>query len=370
MMCQLLFNLKKIYTNFMIKILKYLILVSVILILLVFALLRQPAFQDKLLEIAIRNVVATATYLPKNDALTAVVCGSRAPINDPNRAEACILVQAGDKIFIFDTGNGSAQNLNDWNTPWNRVKGIFYTHLHSDHISDIAEFHIGTWINGRRDSKLKIYGPEGVQMLTDGIELAYTKDYIFRNEHHGDEIAPLDVAGFDTHTVDLDNPILVDDGNLKITAYSVSHDPVDPALGYRIDYKGRSISISGDTIYDQNLVNNSKNVDVLFHESMSLELLDIINKGAKRTGNVVADIVTIDILDYHTPIVEVVKAANEANVKHLVFYHHLPAPRNNIMEDIMYRGVDDIREGWTSSHDGTMVILPIGTEEIEITSVN
>ena len=67
------------------------------------------------------------------------------------------------------------------------------------------------------------------------------------------------------HTIDLANPILIDDGDLKITAYSVSHDPVDPALGYRIDYKGRSISISGDTIYDENLVKNSKNVDVLFH---------------------------------------------------------------------------------------------------------
>ena len=90
---------------------------------------------------------------------------------------------------------------------------------------------------------------------------------------------------------------MVDSNGLKITAYSVSHDPVDPALGYRIDYKGRSISISGDTIYDKNLVQNSKNVDVLFHESMSLELLDLINKNAKETNNFVADTVTIDILD-------------------------------------------------------------------------
>ena len=352
------------------KFIKYLLLAAVVLFLIYSILIRQPTFQDKLLEIAIEKIAIPAPFLPEEDALTAVVCGSRSPINDPNRAEACILVQAGDKIFIFDTGNGSAQNLNNWDTPWNRVKGIFYTHLHSDHISDIGQFHMGTWIAGQRDSKLKVYGPEGVQMLTDGIELAYTKDYIFRNEHHGDELAPLDVVGFDTHTINLENPILVNDGNLKITAYSVSHDPVDPALGYRIDYKGRSISISGDTIYDQNLVNNSKNVDVLFHESMSLELLDIINKQAKRIGNVVAEIVTVDILDYHTPILDVVKAANEANVKHLVFYHHLPAPRNQLMEDIMYRGVDEIMAEWTASHDGTMIILPINSDEINISSVN
>jgi ribonuclease Z len=229
------------------KILKYLVIFIVFISFILFILLRQPAFQDRLLESAFKNMATPSSYLPEEDALTAVVCGSRAPIPAPDRAETCILIQAGENIFIFDTGGGSAQNLNDWNTPWDRVQGIFYTHLHSDHIFDIADFHQATWINGGRGSKQKVYGPEGVQMLTDGIELAYTKDYFFRNEHHGDTIAPLDIAGFDTHTINLDSPILVDDGSLKITAYSVSHSPVDPALGYRIDYKGRSVSIREDS---------------------------------------------------------------------------------------------------------------------------
>ena len=351
------------------KLIKFLLFAIFFLAVVTFILLKQPWFQDRLLQTALNNMAAPVSQLPREDSLTAVVCGSRSPINDPNRAEACILVQAGDQIFIFDTGNGSAQNLHNWNMPWNRLEGIFYTHLHSDHISDIADFHQGTWINGQRSSKQKVFGPEGVQLLTDGIELAYTKDYFFRNEHHGDIIAPLNIVGFDTHTVNLNNPVLIDNEDLKITAYSVSHDPVDPALGYRIDYKGRSISISGDTIYDQNLVNNSKDADVLFHESMSLEILDLINANAKATGNMVAEIVTVDILDYHTPILEVVKAAKDANVRHLVFYHHLPAPRNQIMEEVMYRGVDEIMQEWTASNDGTMIILPIDSEEIIITSI-
>ena len=351
------------------KLIKFLLFGIFFLAAVAFILLKQPWFQDRLLQTALSNMAAPVSQLPEEDSLTAVVCGSRSPINDPNRAEACILVQAGDQIFIFDTGNGSAQNLHNWNMPWNRFEGIFYTHLHSDHISDIADFHQGTWLNGQRSSKQKVFGPEGVQLLTDGIELAYTKDYFFRNEHHGDVIAPLNIVGFDTHTVNLNNPVLIDNEDLKITAYSVSHDPVDPALGYRIDYKGRSISISGDTIYDQNLVNNSKDADVLFHESMSLEILDLINANAKATGNMVAEIVTVDILDYHTPILEVVKAAKDANVRHLVFYHHLPAPRNQIMEEVMYRGVDEIMQEWTASNDGTMIILPIDSEEIIITSI-
>ena len=351
------------------KFLKYLVIFLVFTIVIVFILLRQPAFQDRLFKSAIENIAAPSSYLPEEDALTAVVCGSRSPINDPARAETCILIQAGKDIYIFDTGGGSIANLHNWNTPWDRVKAIFYSHLHSDHIFDIADFHQATWINGRRKSKQKVYGPEGVQMLTDGIELAYTKDYFFRNEHHGDTIAPLDVAGFDTHTVDLNNPVLVEDGDLKITAYGVSHDPVDPALGYRIDYKGRSVSISGDTIYDENLINNSQNVDVLFHESMSLDLVNLINRNAERIGDRMAAKVTIDIQDYHTPIPDIVRAAQKANVGHLVFYHHLPAPRNQLMENIMYRGVDEIMENWTASHDGTMLVLPIDSDEIIITSV-
>ena len=352
------------------KFFKYLAIAIVTIVIALIILPRQPAFQDALLERAIENIAAPTSNLPTEDALTAVVCGSRSPIPDPARAEACILIQAGEDIYIFDTGGGSIENINNWNTPWNKVKAVFYTHLHSDHIFDIADLHQATWIIGGRESKQKVYGPEGVQMLTDGIELAYTKDYFFRNEHHGDAIAPLDTAGFDTHTIDLSNPILIDDGDLKITAYSVSHDPVDPALGYRIDYKGRSISISGDTIYDENLVNNSKNVDVLFHESMSLDLLNLLNQNAKRVGNTIAATITFDVQDYHTPIPEIVQAAQEANVGHLVFYHHLPAPRNKLMEDIMYRGVDEIMKNWTASHDGTMLVLPVDSDEIIITSIN
>ena len=351
------------------KLIKYLFFIILFLGTLSVILLSQPLFQDKLLDRAVARLSSPKSVLPEKDALTGLVCGSRSPLYDPNRAEACILIKAGDDIYIFDTGNGSLKNLTDWNIPWSKIKGIFYTHLHSDHISELNEFHLNTWIQGRRNEKLKIYGPEGVQMLTDGIELAYTKDFIFRNEHHGDFIAPLDIAGFNTQTIDLNNPVLIDDGSLKITAYSVTHDPVDPALGFRIDYKGRSISISGDTTYDENLIKNSNNVDVLFHESMSIELLNILNRVSKETGNIVGEIVTIDVQDYHTPIIEVVKAANKANVGHLIFYHHAPAPRTNLMEKIMYRGVDKIAKNWTASHDGTMAVLPVDSDEIIISLI-
>ena len=101
--------------------------------------LKNHFIQDRLLDIAIKSIAIPESNLPEDDALTAIVCGSRAPINDPARAEACILVQAGQDIYIFDTGGGSIANLNNWNIPWDRVNTIFYTHLHSDHVFDIAD---------------------------------------------------------------------------------------------------------------------------------------------------------------------------------------------------------------------------------------
>ena len=75
-------------------------------------------------------------------------------------------------------------------------------------------------------------------------------------------------------------------------------------------------------------------------------------------------------MTYHTTPIEAAEIANQANVKHLVFYHLTPAPRNTLMERMFVRGVNDIREEWTLSDDGTLVILPPNSEKIEITKIN
>jgi ribonuclease Z len=139
---------------------------------------------------------------------------------------------------------------------------------------------------------------------------------------------------------------------LKITSFEVLHYPVEPSLAFKIEYKGRSIIISGDTIFSDDLLQQSMNVDVLFHEVMNIGLLESMRKGAKAVGNDVIDIVLFDVQDYHIP------------VGHLIFYHALPAPRNQIMEKIFYRNIDKDFQNWTASIDGTTVTLPVGSDEI------
>jgi len=347
---------------------KFLITIGLVVI-VGFIILRIPAVEDRMVVAVIANTALTSS-LPSEDSLTAVVCGSRSPIPSEGRAEACVMVKAGGNIYLVDTGNNSAVNLRKWNIPFNKIKSVLFTHLHSDHISDLANIHQASWIMQKRTDKLNVYGPEGVELVTQGIELAYGPDYFFRNAHHGDEIAPLDKAGFNPKTIDLNNPVLLNEGGLTITAFEVLHDPVKPSLGYRFDYKGRSLVVSGDTSYSENVIENAKDVDVLLHEAQSNHLVRMIESFALKQGATMRAKVMDDITTYHTTPVEAAEIANKANVKHLVFYHLTPAPRNKIMERIFLRGVNDIRGNWTISKDGTMIILPIDSDKIIITNIN
>ena len=207
------------------------------------------------------------------------------------------MIKAGDEYFIVDIGDGASANLMNWGIDVQKVKAVFLTHLHSDHIADLAELHLMNWVTASRQSKLKVYGPDGVSNVTEGFEAAYALDYKFRNEKHGNEIAPIEVAGFEPYTINLDEPVIYNKNDLKVTAFEVEHDPV-PAVGFKFDYKGRSIVISGDTKYSQKVIDGAKNADVLFHENQANHILEMMNKplmnaGRPQGATVMKDIVLI-----------------------------------------------------------------------------
>ena len=338
------------------------------IVLIVFVLIRIPAIQDRIAPLAMVALLSPAD-LPEEDSLSALVCGSASPLGATDRAQTCIMVRAGDEIYIVDIGDGANRNLGRWRIPMNKVQAVLLTHLHSDHISDLADLHLATWIPNRK-SQLKVYGPQGVEFVTRGFEEAYQSDYFFRNEHHGDEVAPLHSVGFEPITIDLNEPIIIEKDGLKVTAFEVPHDPVKPALAFRFDYKGRSIVISGDTIYSENLISYSKDADVLFHEALSMNIVSMMEDFTKRSGNDLLSKILFDVQDYHTDPVDAAKAANEAGVKHLIFYHLAPVPAIWLVEDMFVRGVNSIRDDWTLSDDGTMVVLPVNSEEIKISTID
>ena len=326
-----------------------------------------PTVQDKLLNIGLKNLTVNATpFLDEEDTLKVVVCGSRSPLPAPGRAEACILVEAGDDIYIFDMGNGSAVNLQQYQIPWSNVKGIFITHMHSDHMADLPDAHLASWIQGRK-SPLKVYGPKGINLVTKGFELAYSADYQYRNEHHGDEILPLDIAGYEAIEISNNEYIENDTAGMEILPFAVNHHPVNHAFGFKITYKGRTLVISGDTINDGSVQKYSKDIDLLIHSAISLDIVERLRSVAPIPQ---MDKIFLDIQDYHTPINQAGEIARDANVKHLLIYHAIPSPNNTIMEKVFYRPLKGIYKDFTASVDGTRIILPIGTNEILIDEIN
>jgi len=348
---------------------KVIILISFVLSIFIIGLvsLNSHSVQDRILDIGIKNILSSAEpFLDKEDSLKVVVCGSRSPLPSPGRAEACILVEAGDDIYIFDLGNGSMDNLNEYQVPWPNVKAVLITHMHSDHIADLPDAHLASWIQGR-NSPLIVYGPEGINLVTAGFELAYSADYQYRNDHHGDDMLPMSIAGYNPIQI-MDNQLIPNvTPGLEILPFVVDHYPVNSAFGFKISYKGRTVVISGDTINDGSVQKYSKDVDLLVHSAISIDLTERFREFAPLPQ---LDEILFDIQDYHTTVKEAGEIARDANVDQLLIYHAIPTPRNKIMEDVFFRPLVGVFDEYMLSDDGTRVIMPVGSDEIIIDQIN
>ena len=329
--------------------------------------LNSHSVQDRILDAGLKNILAgVEPFLDKNDSLKVVVCGSRSPLPSPGRAESCVLVEAGNDIYIFDLGNGSVNNLTQYQLPWPNVKAVLITHMHSDHMADLPDAHLQSWIQGRT-APLKVYGPEGINLVTKGFELAYSADYQYRSDHHGDDMLPMSIAGFDAIQI-TDNQLIPNDTpGLEILPFVVDHHPVNSAFGFKISYKGRTVVISGDTIHDGSVQKYSKDIDLLIHSAISIDIVERMRGFAPIPQ---MDKILFDIQDYHTTIKEAGEISRDANVKHLLIYHSIPTPRNKIMEDVFFRPLDGVFDEYTLSDDGTRVIMPVGSDEVIIDQIN
>lgn len=330
-------------------------------------LLQTPAVQDTLVQREIsQRLSSTPEDLFADDALRVTLCGSAAPMPIKGRAAACVMVMAGGKFYIVDTGNRSTNNLGLWRIPAARVGAVFLTHFHSDHMGDLGEFNMMTWAQGRK-APLDVYGPVGVRQVVEGFTLAYALDSAYRTAHHGEEYLNPYIGQMIAKEIALqgDSATVLDDGNLKVTMFAVNHAPIHPAVGYRFDYKGRSIVISGDTTKVETTITYSKDADILFHEGLSRNIVKQMEVESGNTGNDQLKKIMFDIQDYHASPIEAAEVANEANVKELVLYHLVPVPPNKVAEWVFMRGVDSVRSsGVTVGYDGLTYVLPIDSKEI------
>ncbi|QEY50721.1 MBL fold metallo-hydrolase [Legionella longbeachae] len=262
------------------------------------------------------------------------------------RRPACLAMIADKHFMLFDAGEGASQTLASMGLPYAAIHNVFITHWHSDHFSGLGQVINASWNNGR-NQPINVYGPYGVQQVLKGLAKAYQLDVIFRASNSQGRLDPQ--LGFGI-------PKLVDAvnhdqtvykvPNIKITAFPVSHEPVYPALGYVINYKGCKIVISGDTKVNSTLTAHAKNADLLINEVLSNPLNQETYQQSMAKGNKLDAAFSLETKNYHSDSLELAKMAQQAKVKHLVLTHFVPAiPTTSDAQQAFVKGMSKYYTG-------------------------
>jgi ribonuclease Z len=332
---------------------------------------QKPLSLQLLAQIAQRNVGRDAMKdLP--DGLHVALCGTGSPFPDPTRAGPCTAIIAGQRLFIVDAGEGGAHNLGYMGIPAAKIEAILLTHFHSDHIDGLGPLLLQRWGLGTFQTPTPIYGPAGVESVVDGFRAAYAQDFAYRVAHHTDQVMPPGGAGGKALPFALppvgqgDQVVVLDGGGLKITAFRVDHAPIEPAVGYRFDYKGRSAVISGDTKKTASLVAAATGADLLVHEALQPTMMGLLQAEFERKNMPNMGHVMHDILNYHTTPEQAAQQAQTAKVQQLVFNHIVPPLPVRYAYPAFVGDAGQYFQGpITVGEDGMLFSLPAGQTSIE-----
>lgn len=284
----------------------------------------------------------------KDDSLRVFLVGSGGPFINDVRVASCIAVVAGGEFFLVDIGPGSYRNVDLMRLPVPFLSKILLTHFHSDHIGDLGEANMMSWANGRTKA-LEIFGPEGVEKVVNGFIMAYEQDTGYRIAHHGKDTIIPEAGTPISRTIKFSDPddkvLCFEIKGLKVYAFQVDHSPVHPAIGYRIEFRGNVVVITGDTKRTNNLVEHCKNADILFTEAISYDLLNNMIEGLKRNNMTRPAKILTDIQDYHMNPLTAANVAKESAVKKLVFIHITPPLTNKVTEEVYLKDVNNVFDG-------------------------
>ena len=198
-----------------------------------------------------------------NDLFRVTLLGTGAPPPSLDRFGPSTLVEVGGRKFIFDAGRGAMQRLYQLGIPFADISGMLLTHHHSDHVVGFPDLWLTGWIGrpwGKRNTPLRVWGPEGTKQMMEHLPQAFAVDIRVRRKNY-----PPD--GVKLLAQEISEGVVLDNDGIKITAFEVDHGGEDlPAYGYRIDYQSRAAVLSGDTTFNENLIQHSQGADLLVHE--------------------------------------------------------------------------------------------------------
>ncbi len=254
---------------------------------------------------------ATPTAVPQGD-IRVTMLGTAGPQDFSDREGPATLIEAGGQTMLFDAGRGVLKRLYETGIDVKKVTTVFITHLHNDHIEGLPNYFMASYFIYRRTDPMVFYGPSGTKRMVDGMTEFFAHD--MASIHGENRPAGGGVPHALTYTVHetLGDGVIFDKGGVKVTAFKVEHADGDPAYGYRVDYNGRSVLLSGDTTYSENLVKNAAGADVVIHMILTID-------DAKRAA-IPADVLKRIEAKQSTPS-QVAEVMSKVHPKLAVLYH-------------------------------------------------
>jgi len=253
-------------------------------------------------------VPARAQIPPDGDDFKVTLLGTGSPQPVMKRFGPGVLVQAGSQTLLIDCGRGVTQRLYQMGVKLGAADKLFLTHLHSDHIVGIPDLWLTGWLEipaAQRNGPFRVFGPAGTRNLMENLEKAFEWDIQTRIADQ--KLAKENVAVVVT---EISEGVVYERSGVKVTAFEVDHgELVKPAFGYRVDYGGRSVVVSGDTKFNENLIRHATNTDLLIHQVAAVR-------------GPLAEVATFKvILAHHTKPEEAGIVFARTKPKLAVFYH-------------------------------------------------
>jgi ribonuclease Z len=348
---------------------RFLIVAGAVVVLIAVAFVFRPQISARVWRGGVVGRMGNSAIADLPDGLHVGLAGTGAPMPDSQRVGISTFVIAGKHKFIVDCGPGSTLNLELMQFPLEETTAVLLTHFHSDHIGDLDELMMKIWTYGARTEPTLVMGPEGVDTVVEGFNQAFSFDAKYRYAHHGDAVAPSSGAGGRAEVIDGFGPdesvVIFNKDGVTVTAFLVSHKPVDPALGFRFDYGGRSVVLSGDTLPDETLMAQSEGVDILVHDTMNPDMLNVMTRASEANGEAVVGAVATDIQTYHAFTEETARIARDAKIDHLVLNQILPPIPVSILHPVFLGDSRRIFDGpIIVGYDGMLFSMPADSDEI------
>jgi ribonuclease Z len=299
---------------------------------------------DGLRRLAIRRAL-TAQHggLFEDGRLHVFTLGTGSPQLGSGRMPVANAVIAGDELLLIDAGEGASRTMGELRLPVERLTGVFITHWHSDHFAGLGQVLNQSW-NADRRHEVQVYGPEGVERVMDGLERMYRDDIRYRSAGEVESNDPAVALGTPV-TVSVPrggppSPVFERNG-VVVRAFHVDHGHVRPALGYRVEYNGRSVVFSGDTVASPLVARAARDCDLLVHEAVNLRLMHDAIAVLREMGNEVDARRAEGVLRYHADTLGVARVAAEAGAARLVLSHVIPGPTNRLLGRLFVSGMKE-----------------------------